>query len=217
MALPLPLRRNFDYLTQGAPPPCGVRVKVPFGNQHLIGIVVGVSQSSSVDQAKQKFIEAVLDKDPLLPSELWQLIEKTARYYHHSLGDTFSTALPNALMKGVEAKLKPILFWQITQSGVAALPHLPARSVRLQHALRLLLTKTIVSEDELKANDISTATLNKLLAKGWVDCTESAPETPGLNTQHGLRQKPSQRTRLAHRQKRNYPENRKRLSFRRKA
>src|SRR5476649_93796 len=70
VALDTPLRRTFDYLapagfegpiTDGpagldpdSSPPLkpGLRVRVPFGRRHLIGILIGTSRSSSVPTAK---------------------------------------------------------------------------------------------------------------------------------------------------------------------
>lgn len=149
-----------------------MRVKVPFGNKLLIGVSVGVSQNSNIDRAKLKFIDSVLDNSPILPEELWQLIERTARYYHHPWGETLSTALPNALMKGEKAELKPINYWQITHAGLEAIPNLPSRSVRIQQALRALESSKPTSEESLKANEIQLATLRKLQDKGWATCSE---------------------------------------------
>jgi len=55
VAVPSPLRRVFDYLPlaekQALP---GTRVKVSFGRQQLIGIVVSVSSGSSLEKKKLK-------------------------------------------------------------------------------------------------------------------------------------------------------------------
>ena len=59
VAVPSPMRRVFDYLPlqqqQVLPEPrVGIRVKVPFGRQQLIGIVVAVVNSSAVEKKKLK-------------------------------------------------------------------------------------------------------------------------------------------------------------------
>ena len=57
VAIPSPLRRVFDYLPlpqqQALPEPrAGIRVKVLFGRQQLIGIVVAVVNSSVLEKKK---------------------------------------------------------------------------------------------------------------------------------------------------------------------
>ena len=59
VAVPSPLRRVFDYLPlpqqQASPEPqAGIRVKVSFGRQQLIGIVVAVANSSILEKKKLK-------------------------------------------------------------------------------------------------------------------------------------------------------------------
>ena len=63
VAVPSPLRRVFDYLPlpqhQASPEPqAGMRVKVSFGRQQLIGLVVAVANSSILEKEKLKPILA---------------------------------------------------------------------------------------------------------------------------------------------------------------
>ena len=46
IALPVPLRKLFDYLPLNATPiPIGARIRVPFGKRRLVGILVEVGPS----------------------------------------------------------------------------------------------------------------------------------------------------------------------------
>ena len=52
VALPVPLPRTFDYLLPaGMAVKAGCRVRVPFGKQERIGIVVSVSERSELPLA----------------------------------------------------------------------------------------------------------------------------------------------------------------------
>ncbi len=65
IALDTPLRRVFDYLPPAKavdPPRLGVRVRVPFGRQKLIGILVGIVSESSVAPLKLKAALEFLDQ-----------------------------------------------------------------------------------------------------------------------------------------------------------
>ncbi len=95
IALPVPLPGCFDYVLHGTvAPPRGSRVKVPFGRRTLVGLVHGHAPS---DYPKLKAVQAVLDDEPVMPDELYQLCERAARYYHHPLGEVLNYALPTPL------------------------------------------------------------------------------------------------------------------------
>jgi primosomal protein N' (replication factor Y) len=104
IALPTPLRRNFDYLMPEGQDWCGlqvgVRIKVPFGRRELVGIFLGYTTETDVDWAKLKPALEVLDVDPVLPSELYHLCVWAADYYHYALGEVFANALPVMLRQG---------------------------------------------------------------------------------------------------------------------
>src|SRR5690606_10728347 len=70
IAVPCPLYRLFDYL-----PPAGVavaalqpgvRVRVPFGRQRVIGVLLETAAYSDLPDAKLRRAEAVLDDAPLI-------------------------------------------------------------------------------------------------------------------------------------------------------
>src|SRR6185503_1968622 len=102
VALDTPLRRLFDYLPpaeQTAIAP-GMRVRVPFGRQRLIGIVIETASSSELPQERLKPILEVLDPRPVLDASALALLRWAAEYYHHPVGEVLSTALPKALRLG---------------------------------------------------------------------------------------------------------------------
>ncbi len=104
IALPVPLRRLFDYLPPqnaeiaGLQP--GVRVRVNFGRQQLIGILIAVSNASDIPANKLKPAVAILDTEPLLPPVLLDLAQWAASYYQHPIGDVMTGVLPQVLREG---------------------------------------------------------------------------------------------------------------------
>lgn len=110
IALPLPLRRLFDYL----PPPesthplsRGMRVKVPFGKRELIGIILGYSDTPSVPALQLKTISEIVDNEAFFPTSLCDFIEKVAQYYHCPIGEAAFTGTPLAIRQG-KSCVKPI-------------------------------------------------------------------------------------------------------------
>ncbi len=90
IALPVPLPGCFDYVLHGTvAPPRGSRVKVPFGRRTLVGLVHGHAPS---DYPKLKAVQAVLDDEPVMPDELYQLCERAApASYTHLTRPTTNT------------------------------------------------------------------------------------------------------------------------------
>src|SRR5262245_37079601 len=99
IALPVPLRRTFDYLLpiSQAPTTAGMRVLVPFARRSLVGVVIAVKHTSDVPQHQLRTISEVLDEEPILSASLLKLLQWGSNYYHHPLGDVVAAALPARL------------------------------------------------------------------------------------------------------------------------
>lgn len=99
--LPVPLARSFDYLCLSPVPDClqpGLRVRVNFAGRQLVGLIQRIHTSPTLTTLKT--IEALLDTEPVLPADLWQLLHWASRYYHHPIGEVFFTALPVLVRAG---------------------------------------------------------------------------------------------------------------------
>ncbi len=70
VALPVPLDHTFTYgVRLGQNPQRGARVIVPFRNEKLIGVVTAVD-ANAPDAVEVRYLEAVLDEEPLLSAHL---------------------------------------------------------------------------------------------------------------------------------------------------
>ncbi|MDB6012744.1 MAG: replication restart helicase PriA [Gammaproteobacteria bacterium] len=121
VALDTPLKRLFDYLPPestlwSAPIEPGMRVRVPFGRQKLIGIVMEAADSSDVPPERLKPILEVLDPRPVLDASALALLRWAAEYYHHPIGEVLSTALPKAMRMGAAAEAHEER-WSVTPDG----------------------------------------------------------------------------------------------------
>ncbi len=118
IAIPKPLRQVFDYRLpddwNGSPPMPGSRIKVPFGRQSLIGILI-TTHTNPPDFAV-KPIEEVIDETPLLDPHLLELLSWSSNYYLHPIGDVFATALPARLRQGKTATKQTADHWRTTDS-----------------------------------------------------------------------------------------------------
>jgi primosomal protein N' (replication factor Y) len=156
LALPTPLRRLFDYLpTQDVDFSTlkpGIRVSVPFQNRQLVGILVAVVHETTVPYEKLKRAVAVLDHEPVIDTDIYQLCAWAADYYHYSLGETLISALPTHLRKGKPATTKK------KYQATALAPDAPLQlNVEQQHAV-----DTIIAAQ----NDFSVFLLDGITGSG---------------------------------------------------
>ena len=121
IAIPTPLRRHFDYLVpanfHSKLALAGVRVRVPFGRQTLIGILIEIVHETDVPLNKMKAVIEVLDEKPIFNTELLQLLRWCTLYYHHPIGEVMQNALPVKLRQGAPTEIKGIKRWQLTPEG----------------------------------------------------------------------------------------------------
>ena len=139
VAVNAPLSRLFDYLapTSGQAAP-GCRVRVPFGRQTQIGMVMAVADKSDLAADKLKQAKEVLDESPLLSDrDLW-LIQFTSDYYHHPIGEVVASALPALLRQG-KRRDSIVRKIAITRLGVDTDIHTLRKRARRQADLLMLL------------------------------------------------------------------------------
>jgi primosomal protein N' (replication factor Y) len=183
VALDTPLRRLFDYLPptadgNGPTPAPGMRVRVPFGRQRLVGIIVQVAENSEIPADRLKPILKVLDRVPVLEQGLLALIQWAAQYYHHPTGEVLASALPKALRLGSALRATEER-WAITEPGVAAAQREEPRRAPRQRALLQLLaardaaSAAVLDEEAPGWRDAARA----LVARGWIASTEVEPDS----------------------------------------
>jgi primosomal protein N' (replication factor Y) len=184
VALDTPLRRLFDYLPPapagGAPlPAVGARVRVPFGRQRLVGLVLATADSSEVPPGKLKPILEVLDARPVLDAAAIELLTWAAQYYHHPIGEVLTAALPRTLRFGAPAA-EVEERWVATDAGAdAAAAGEPRRAPKQRALLSLILETggaTAATLDERLSSWREAA--RALLARGLIASTEIGIEPP---------------------------------------
>ena len=163
VAVPCPLYKTFDYrldtqhcdlLVQ-----TGMRVRIQFGRQKLIGIIIEEIQKTDVPTNKLKTVIAVLDDHSLFNADLLKLLLWAARYYVHPIGDVFQTALPVYLRSNDDATPSLAEIWRIKQ--VQALPEEDIQQ-QLQRAPKQLQIYQLLRESDngLDADELNNITNN---------------------------------------------------------
>ena len=180
IAIDTPLRRVFDYLPQdprvaglGKVPPLGVRVRVPFGRQRLVGVLIGIASHSAIAASKLKQVLEILDQQPVYDPVTFDLLRWAAEYYHHPVGEVYAAALPINLRAG-QAMAESTEYWSITEQGRAEVALPTARRAPRQRALLAWLAeRPSASAAEATAN-FEVEHLRSLLKRGWASRQTSA-------------------------------------------
>lgn len=177
VALPVPMRRLFDYIvpTHLPDPVEGGRVKVPFGQRQLIGFVVETNVASELPAEQLKAVEQVLDDAPLWPASIWSLLQWAARYYHHPLGDVLSHAAPALVRQGQLPRYQSSSWYQMTDAGRAVTPEQLTRAPQQQRLL-LALADGAIEASALRTLDVPASTVKTLLDKGWIQSEQRIAE-----------------------------------------
>ncbi|MDO4427640.1 MAG: primosomal protein N' [Moraxella sp.] len=194
VALAVPVADYFDYLYDNhAPARIGVRVKVPFGRRTLVGMVVGISDTSDVPFEKLKPISQTLDTAPLFDEAWLSLARWLSQYYHYPLGECLAVMLPTLIKQGedpaafYEAHTRPKTAqknWQL--SADAHCPEFIESALkrskkqretfdRFCHILALKNTQTL-DGNTLHEWQLSLTDLEKLADKGLLSHTPSHTE-----------------------------------------
>lgn len=171
-----PLRSSFDYLPPAdAPlPQPGERVRVPFGRQRAVGLVVAHAATSELPRARLKPVIESIDTLPLWDETTFGLLRWAADYYHHPLGDVLFSAMPKMLRDGAAAQ-RDETHWRVSAAGRAAL----ASGARLGSRQKALVT--LLGDDGAATSAIAEAghqaVVRDLARRGWLE-SESRPEAP---------------------------------------
>lgn len=199
VALPVPLRRGFDYLAPAGyvgDLESGVRILVPFGkSRRRVGIMLGKTPQPEISRERLKQASAVIDDEPLFPDQHMKLLRWASDYYQHPIGEVLFGAVPGALRLGRPARQKLDHVWRLTAAG-AEQHRGAARLGSRQQALLLLLQRFTegIAERELSARHaIGRGTLKSLQLRGWVEPV-SGPPPGATKLAHGekIRMNPEQ-------------------------
>jgi len=199
VALPVPLDRTFTYAVHEDETALrGARVIAPFRNEKLIGVVTATGVAEPTD-FETKYLEAILDDEPLLSEHLLKLAEWIAGYYLAPLGEVLRSMLP------LMAEVRRTVYYRITDLGRDALassldgdgPAPLMRSSRRkrkdgstvdQHSIERKVLERLALGEPVKVSALRTATaasqavLAAMLRKKWIARETAATERDARRT-----------------------------------
>ena len=174
IALPVPLRRHFDYLplaqTAASDYEIGSRVRVPFGRQQLIGFVLSIETETAVPVDKLKQITEKLDTRSLVSPNILALCEWLSSYYHHPLGEVLDLAIPVLLRKGGQISDIAEPHWRTCTDETTSADIISSVSGKKQLALwQLFQQQSYWRHKDLTQQGFAKAQLDRLASLGLIE------------------------------------------------
>lgn len=177
LALDVPLSAHFDYLAPGVgEEDIGRRALASFGRRLMVGVIVGVSDTPTIEGVTLKPLKQILRDVPPLPAAIMQLARFCADYYHHPLGQVLATLLPQRLRRTEALGRLSETVYRLTPAGQAVSPDgLPPRAAIKRKLLAALHANGRITRSELSALSPSAGkAMREFVAQGWAEET-SAP------------------------------------------
>ncbi|WP_430460367.1 primosomal protein N' [Thalassolituus sp. LLYu03] len=178
IALPLPLRRTFDYLPVAGEDASryqpGQRVRVEFGRQLLMGYVLGTRDQTDVPESKLRPLLERLDDTPLISADSLNLCRWLADYYHHSMGEVLEHMIPTMLRRGANLNEADERVWITTDQA----PEKPLRGTKQQALWALFQVQKHWAHSDLTQRGFSLAQLRSLADAGLIEERQQLPLPP---------------------------------------
>ncbi len=164
---PGPFWQPLDYLLPThytKPPKIGARVAINLRNQELVGIVAGVSFESHIPAHKLKWLNKIIDEEPLFDKKQLDFLQWIADYYHAPMGDVCHMAMPKLLREGKETlsfgKTRAI---RLTAHGKTVTEKTFKRSPKQAQLWQRLMNAPFLPVHQIKSLGINHQIIKKLL------------------------------------------------------
>jgi primosomal protein N' (replication factor Y) len=173
VALDVPLDRVFDYKADQPNTQIGQYVLVPFGARKMIGVVVGVSDTTSIESKKLKSIIR-LDPEVIFDEESFRLFQFCSQYYHYPLGQTILSAVPARLKKlNTRVMAKKYLYCLTPKAIQLGVDQLPPRQTILKRIVMALIDAKELDEASLRSvSSTWKKSIETLDEMGWIEKNE---------------------------------------------
>lgn len=171
VAFPLPIRRSFSYLVPESLEGivhAGCRVRAPFGDRILSGVVVAEEARSPEGIVPRALTEA-LDEEPALSAELLSATQRLAERFFSPWGEILRAALPARLPSPQQVR------YEITSAGAASISF---AAPELRTLLERLLERGRLAAPEIAPGDRRRELLRELESRGWIRAAAGAPRRP---------------------------------------
>lgn len=181
VAVAVPLRQTFDFLLpdDGHQAMVGARVKVPFGQRKLIGIITALKSESDYPINKLKPVLEILDQQCLFETPLWDTLQWLSRYYLAPIGEVYDAAMPVVLRQGADTVPASKKTWRLSDHGRSSpVDQLNRAPLQLAIIKKFMQAPSLSSDDFKEASSGWRQAVKALLEKGWLEEHVTQPILP---------------------------------------
>ena len=195
VAVPVPLRQTFDFIAPNTPDglalnpatvAVGARVKVPFGNRKLIGVITEVKNHSTYTKGRLKQAFELIDSDTIFDPNLWLCLQWISHYYLAPIGEVLEGAMPVKLRQGGALTPTARKTWKLSDTGRSSpIDELERAPLQLAIVKRFMRDRILCSEDFKQDARGWRQAIKALLDKNWIVEFEELP-TLGITREADL-------------------------------
>jgi len=186
VAVPLPLRQTFDFFAPNNIVACsselanmvvGARVRVPFGNRKLIGVITEIKEHSSYSKGRLKQALELIDEDSIFDPKLWHCLAWISHYYLAPIGVVLDAAMPVKLRQGQALMPAARKTWKLSDIGRSSpIEQLDRAPLQLAIVKRFMRDSILCSEDFKEDARAWRSAIKALLDKNWIVEFEELPQ-----------------------------------------
>ena len=147
----------------------GIRVKAPFRNSEAQGFVTEIKTSTKYE-GRIKSILGIIDKEPVLSKNLWELVSWMSNYYFTPKGQVAKLVLPSS----INTEYSPRKAWFVKKKSNENYSHLKSTSPK-QYLVQNIISK---SKDSIEVKTFRNLVSNPLIVckglqkKGFVSLSQ---------------------------------------------
>lgn len=145
-----------------------MRVLVPFGKKHTVGVVMDITSQPSISPQRIKPISFLFQDIPALSPQTLNLFRFCSDYYHHALGQVVMNALPARLRRSRPITRKTSGVFCLTEAGRKLdLSALPAKAAVKRKLFERLESGALKKGELRQISPGAAKALNEFIALGW--------------------------------------------------
>jgi primosomal protein N' (replication factor Y) len=145
-------------------------VLVPFGKKTVVGVIIEISAASDIPAARLRHAVRILRDEPAISAEDLWLMQFSADYYRHPLGQVVMDALPARLRRPTDKPQRRLAgnTYVLTATGALAAAALPKRAYSQRRLMERLMAGALRRDDAKQVVPGADSLLKRFIAHGWV-------------------------------------------------
>lgn len=179
VAVPCPIYSLFDYQLDAVDSSLGYRVKVPFGRQTVVGVIMGSVAESDYKNLKRAVL---LDEEPAFTQDLRDLGQWIADYYHAPIGLVLRMMMPQKLRRLESYQRSTEVYLELSPEHFEWLENNKSKKAKVSLVEDLTMKVPVLRKDYAARFSNFKAHEKSLLVDGVLYHSEKLPDAIDFST-----------------------------------